>query len=91
MIEAHDPLNIRCPQLGGEVPFRYCRTVNEGIPCWRIFFCWEFRMDISKFLSEQYSIEQLQWVFTPPSKTKVETILELIERVKKLKENKSMV
>jgi len=48
-------------------------------------------MDISKFLSEQYSIEQLQWVFTPPSKTKVETILELIERVKKLKENKSMV
>jgi hypothetical protein len=29
MIEEHDALIIRCPQLGGEVPFGYCRTVNE--------------------------------------------------------------
>ena len=25
-IEEHDALIIYCPQLGGEIPFQYCRT-----------------------------------------------------------------
>lgn len=86
MIEEHDPLIIRCPQLGGDVPFRYCRTVNEDLPCRRIMVCWEFRIDISIFLSEHYSIDQIQRALAPPSKTRVETILELIEKAKKTKE-----
>jgi hypothetical protein len=86
MIEEHDALIIRCPQLGGEVPFRYCRIVNEELPCRRIMVCWEFRIEISKFLSEHYSIEQIEHALTPPTKTRVETILELIEKAKKIKE-----
>ncbi len=86
MIEAHDDLVIRCPQLGGEVPFRYCRILNEGLPCRRVILCWEFRMDISAFLREHYSLDQLHQALSPPSKTRYETIVELIERAKKLKE-----
>lgn len=86
MIEEHDALVIRCPQLGGEVPFRYCRIVNEDLPCRRIMVCWEFRLEISKFLSEHYSVEQIQRALAPPNKTRVETIIELIEKAKKIKE-----
>jgi hypothetical protein len=86
MIEAHDALIIRCPQLGGEVPFRYCRTVNEDLPCRKIIICWEFRMEILKFLSEHYSVDQIQRALAPPTKTRIETILELIEKAKKVKE-----
>jgi len=85
MIEEYDALIIRCPQLGGEVPFRYCRTVNEDLPCRRIMVCWEFRIEISKFLSDHYSIEQIQRALAPPTKTRIETILELIEMAKKIK------
>ncbi|MGD0915123.1 MAG: hypothetical protein ABSB22_01585 [Thermodesulfobacteriota bacterium] len=85
MIEAHDALIIRCPQLGGEVPFHYCRTVNEDLPCRRILVCWEFRVEISKFLSEHYSFEQIERALAPPTKTRIETILELIEKAKKTK------
>jgi hypothetical protein len=86
MIEAHDALIIRCPQLGGEIPFHYCRTVNEALPCRRILVCWEFRIEISKFLNEHYSFEQIERAFAPPTKTRIETILELIEKAKKTKE-----
>jgi hypothetical protein len=86
MIEEKDALIIRCPQLGGEVPFSYCRTVNEDLPCRRIIICWEFRFEIAKFLNEHYSIDQIQSALAPPSKTRIETILELIEKAKKIKE-----
>jgi hypothetical protein len=72
--------------LGGEIPFHYCRTVNEDLPCRRILVCWEFRIEISKFLNENYSFEQIERAFAPPTKTRIETILELIEKAKKIKE-----
>jgi hypothetical protein len=31
------------PQLGEEISFRYCRTLNEDLPCQNIIVCWEFR------------------------------------------------
>ena len=87
MIEEHDALVIYCPQLGGEVPFKYCRTMNEDLPCRRMMVCWEFRMEISKFLAEHYSIDQIQSALAPPTKTRLESILELIEKAKKIKED----
>lgn len=86
MIEEHDELIIRCPQLGGEVPFKYCRILNENLPCRKIIICWEFRIDIGKFLNEHYTHEQLQTALRPPAKTRYETLLELIEKAKKTKE-----
>jgi hypothetical protein len=49
--------------------------------------CWEFRIEISKFLTEHFSFEQIERALAPPTKTKtrVETILELIEKAKKAK------
>ncbi len=86
MIEEHDALIIRCPMLGGEVPFQYCRAVNDDLPCRKIILCWELRIEIGKFLNEHYSIVEIQRALAPSSKTRVETILELIEKAKKIKE-----
>jgi hypothetical protein len=85
-IEEHDSLITYCPQLGGEVPFRYCRTINEDLPCGRIMVCWEFRIEISKFMGEHYSVDQIQCALTAPTKTRLDTILELIEKAKKTKD-----
>jgi len=86
MIEEHDALIIRCPRLGGEVPFQYCRTVSDDLPCRKIIICWEFRIEIGKFLNEHYSIDEIQRALAPPSKTRIETLIELIEKAKKIKE-----
>ncbi len=86
MIEQYDSLVIRCPMLGGEVPFQYCRKLNEELPCRKIIICWEFRIEIGKFLNEHYSFNQIHQALAPPNKTRLETILELIEKAKKTKE-----
>jgi hypothetical protein len=86
MIEDHDDLIIHCPQLGGEIPFRYCRMVNEDLPCRKIIVCWEFRVEIGKYLNENFSLDQIQQALAPPTQTRLETILELIEKAKKIKE-----
>ncbi len=85
MIEIHDSQIIHCVQLGGEIPFRYCRTVNQNLPCRRVVSCWEFRVNIVSFLNDHYSAAELQNVFSPSAKTRIETILELIEQAKKAK------
>jgi hypothetical protein len=74
------------PQVGGQVPFRYCRTVNEDLPCQNIIVCWEFRIDILKYLGDHYPIDQIQSALASPNKTRLDTILELIEKAKKGKE-----
>jgi len=86
MMEEHDALIIRCSMLGGEVPFHYCRTVNEDLPCGKIVICWEFRIEIAQFLNEHYSLDEIQRALAPPTKTRLDTILELIEQAKKIKE-----
>ena len=86
MIEEHDASILYCPQLGGEIPFRYCRTVNGNLPCRRIMVCWEFRIEISKFLGDHYSVDEIERALAPPTRTRLDTILELIEEAKKRKE-----
>ena len=85
-LEENDAFIIYCPQLGGEIPFRYCRMVNEDLPCRRIMVCWEFRIEISKFLGEHYSMDQIHRALAPSTKTRLDTIFELIEKAKKIKE-----
>ena len=48
--------------------------------------CWELRIEIGKFLNEHYSIDEIQRALAPPSRTRVETLLELIEKAKKINE-----
>ncbi len=81
----YDEKPIRCPKLGGEVNFRYCRLENNRLPCRWVAGCWEKRMDIEEFLSAHYSKEELDRIFAPP-KPKIESLLELIEKAKKTKE-----
>ncbi len=46
--------------------------------------CWEFRVEIGKFLNEHYSPSQIKRALTSPNRNRIETIIELIEEAKKL-------
>ena len=84
LIEQHDEKTIRCPRVGGEVNFRFCRSENNMLPCRFIVGCWEMRLDVNQFLEEHFSKEELNRIFLPP-KPKIESLVELIERAKKAK------
>jgi len=85
MIEQHDEKTIRCPRVGGDVNFRFCRFENNMLPCRWIPGCWQTYMDINTFLQDHYSKEELNQIFVPP-KPKIESLVNLIEKAKKVKQ-----
>jgi hypothetical protein len=82
VIEQHDDKTMRCPRVGGEINFRFCRFENNMLPCRFIVGCWQMQMDINEFLDEHYSQEELDRIFVPP-KPKIESLVGLIEKVRK--------
>lgn len=79
-------MEIYCSQLGMLVEFSYCISMNENLPCRNITGCWKDRMDIIKFLKDNYSVEDLKKVFEGPPKTRLQRIVETIEKENKTKE-----
>jgi hypothetical protein len=43
-------------------------------------------LEIAKFLAEHYSVDQIQHALSPPTRSRIETIVELIEKAKRTKE-----
>jgi hypothetical protein len=79
--EDHDNENIwRCPILGGPVPFKYCRTTNNGLSCAKIPDCWHGKFDAIQFLKDNYSDEELKTIFSPQP-GKMERIFGVLERL----------
>lgn len=82
-INEHDELNLRCPLLGGPVPFKYCRAVNRKLPCGRILLCWGGKLDIPAFLEANYSKEELEAAFERDGRTKVQRIVQIADEAQK--------
>ena len=80
MKEQYDAKNGYCRMLGHTLSFSYCRAMNSGLPCYNILNCWFERFDIETFVTENYSVEELQDVFKPP-KMKIATMVEVVKKV----------
>lgn len=78
----YDHLEIRCPKLGGQVTFTYCRREGGTLPCQRTIICWQCRFPVEAFLKSILEKEEWdRWSHQKP-KEKMVTLLELIEAAK---------
>jgi len=51
-------MKIRCPKLGHEVEFDYCRRENNGLPCSRAIMCWSGYFDVESFFRIELSPDE---------------------------------
>jgi hypothetical protein len=72
-------LSRRCPMLGHDVPFSYCREPAQEIPCRKIYDCWWEQFDIKSFIAAHYS-DEVQKAIVQPPKPKMLSLLEIIEQ-----------
>ncbi len=79
MNERYDELEGYCRRLGHYLSFRYCRRVNQDLPCPAIRDCWFELLPIDLFLEENYSAAQLAQL-QAPAPGKLSTILGLLPR-----------
>ena len=84
MGESKDHLERRCPRLGGQISFKYCRLHGgEQLLCWKIFDCWWEFFDIVAYLREHLSDEAFGQLRNSRPKPKVTSLIELIDQAKK--------
>jgi hypothetical protein len=80
-----DDYEIRCPRLGHPITFSYCRSESMGLPCFKTLDCWFHFFDVEDWLRETLTQEEWDRAFQPSGKTKVMSILELIEQARNRK------
>lgn len=72
--------------MGGQVTFEYCVIEEEGRPCRRAIKCWSVYFDAEEFFRNKLGAEEcLSW-FGQPLQPKVVTLVELIEKARKVLE-----
>jgi len=84
-----DDFEIRCPRLGHQVSFSYCRSENNGLPCFKTLDCWYEHFLVEEFLKEELTPEQWNRVFGNPPKPKMLSLVELIEEAKRRNKEES--
>ncbi|HNY72549.1 MAG TPA: hypothetical protein PLU95_08460 [Syntrophales bacterium] len=79
-ITRYDDREIRCPKLGHELTFAYCRREGGELPCFRVIRCWEGFFPVESFLRESLSPDAWETFrrHTPPDK--LTSLLDLIAK-----------
>ena len=76
-------LVIRCPRLGGEVPFSYCEKEAGDLPCRMVVSCWEGIFPVEEYLQDTLTEEARYRLYNQPAKDRLTTILDIAAAVKK--------
>ncbi len=69
-IKSKDHLQQYCRSLGHRVPFNYCRSLNEELPCRSIIDCWKEMFEVEDWIQNSYSKEEIEF-FLQPAKPKI--------------------
>ncbi len=80
-----DDFKIRCPRLGHQIAFSYCRSENQGLPCFKTADCWFEYFAVESYLKAELTSEEWEKAFNTPVKPKVITLVDLIEQAKQRK------
>lgn len=80
----NDSFQIRCPRLGQQIHFSYCRQENMGLPCFKTLDCWYIHFQVEEYLQQELSATEWQDAFEKPSTPKMVSLAELIEKAQKL-------
>jgi hypothetical protein len=76
-------LERRCPRLGGDVAFGYCKVCSEGeAPCFKVFDCWWERFDVVAHLQACLSLEAFEALSASRPQPKVTSLVDLIRHAR---------
>ena len=84
MNSSNNPLERRCPRLGGPVSFSYCTQCEPSQqPCFKIIDCWWETFDVVRYLKDHLPAEQFDQLAAATPRPKIASLVELIDKAKK--------
>lgn len=88
-MQRYDHLEIRCPKLGHELTFSYCRREGGDLPCQRTVKCWQSFFPVEAYLREALPTEAWERFSRMAPADKMTTLIDLIEQAKKRTKDRS--
>jgi hypothetical protein len=76
----YDHLEIRCPRLGHDLHFSYCRKESGDLPCHRTVHCWSPFFLVEAYLREVFPAETLDRFSKQVAGDKMTTLIDLIQQ-----------
>ena len=77
-------IQIRCPRLGGPVPFKYCEGAGiDGAPCFKVLDCWWSYFDVENHLRQRLGDDALRDALNRPPQPKVTGIIDAIQQARR--------
>ncbi len=73
--DVFDHVTLRCPMLGGQVTFAYCRTLEDGLPCHRALVCHQRHFPVERFFRQILEAETFERCFAGPDRDRYERFL----------------
>jgi len=80
-IDQYDSLAIRCPRIGGDVIFKFCRSCDQPF-CHRIIVCWAITIDIGTYLAQNFTPQQIHSGLERKPRDKLSQLLNLAQKSK---------
>jgi hypothetical protein len=81
-MECYRDLVIRCPRLGGEVPFSYCEREAGDLPCRQVVGCWGAAFPVEAYLRETLPPGAWERFRCQVPKDRMTTLIDLTEAAK---------
>ena len=78
-----DSFQIRCPRLGQQIHFSYCRQENMGLPCFKILDCWHIHFQVADYLRQELTSAEWEESFEKPPTPKILSLAQLIDKAQK--------
>jgi hypothetical protein len=82
-ISQYRSMIIRCPRLGGEVPFSFCEKEAGDLPCRLVVSCWANYFPIEEYLEKTLTPEALEILYSQRPRDRIATILDIAAAVRK--------
>jgi hypothetical protein len=82
-IDEHDQRMRRCPRLGHDIKFEYCRqgsgVSGRDCPCRKILDCWFEMFAVEEFVRAHYGDKTIEDIAAPPE-DKLSSIVALVQQ-----------
>lgn len=73
--DAFDKLEVRCPQLGHQIGFDYCRQRDGGMPCPKAIDCFYLKFPVQTYFELVLRRETFRRIFVEPHRSRMENFL----------------
>lgn len=80
--EAFDHIQVRCPRMGHQIDFGYCRAMSDGLPCPQAINCFYYTFPVEAYFRRVLKEETFARIFLSEKPGRYESFLQTVSEAK---------